>query len=85
MMAQNIHSTVELQRPEIAHTRGHAAHGRGGKIHNGPRQHQTASCHRTKSAHFLSLHTKIKSKWIKDLSVRPETTEKRNPRTQNTL
>ena len=39
----------------------------------GKRQHQTASCKRTKSADFLSLHTKIKSKWIKDLSVRPET------------
>ena len=42
----------------------------------GKRQHQTASCKRTKSADFLSLHTKIKSKWIKDLSVRPETIKK---------
>ena len=37
MMAQNIHSTVELKRPEIPHTCGHAAHDRGGKIHNGPK------------------------------------------------
>ena len=71
----------KIERPEInPHTR-HLVFGRGGKnlqwkkdnlFNNWCWENLSTICKRLKLEHFLTTYTKVNSKWIKDLNVRPE-------------